>query len=113
MSLLLRRTPDILTALGKLPNPPFLVGFAAESTDVELNARHKLQGKCCDIICANDVMAPGCGFAVSTNQVTLYLRSGASEPLPLLSKDETANRIFDRILTEYNAKHAGIPNATP
>lgn len=107
MSLLLRRTPDILAALGQLPNPPFLVGFAAESTDVELNARHKLQGKCCDIICANDVMAPGCGFAVPTNQVTLYLRSGAAEALPLLSKEETADRIFDRVLAEYVARQAG------
>jgi phosphopantothenoylcysteine decarboxylase/phosphopantothenate--cysteine ligase len=102
LTLLLRRTPDILAGIGQLPRRPFLVGFAAESSDIELNARHKLQSKRCDIICANDIGEPGCGFAVATNRITMYFDDGGQEQLPLLSKDETANRIFDQVVARFN-----------
>lgn len=98
LTLLLRRTPDILAGIGKLEKRPFLVGFAAESNDLELNARHKLQSKHCDIICANDIREPGCGFAVPTNRITMYFDDGTHLELPLLSKDETAERIFDQVV---------------
>jgi len=102
LTLLLRRTPDILAGIGQLPRRPFLVGFAAESNDLELNARHKLQSKRCDIICANDIGQPGCGFAVATNRITMYFNDGGHEQLPLLSKDETAKRIFDQVVARFN-----------
>jgi len=101
LTLLLRCTPDILAGIGKLEKRPFLVGFAAESNDIELNARHKLQNKHCDIICANDIREPGCGFAVATNRITMYFNDGTHLPLPLLSKDETAERIFDQVVTRF------------
>ncbi|MFA6931830.1 MAG: bifunctional phosphopantothenoylcysteine decarboxylase/phosphopantothenate--cysteine ligase CoaBC, partial [Lentisphaeria bacterium] len=101
MTLLLRRTPDILASIGKLAERPFLVGFAAESNDLELNARHKLQSKQCDILCANDIREPGCGFAVNTNRITMYFKDGSQQELPLLSKDETANRIFDQVVKQF------------
>ena len=101
LTLLLRRTPDILAGIGQLPQRPFLVGFAAESNDIELNARHKLQSKHCDIICANDIREPGCGFAVPTNRITMYFDDGTHLQLPLLSKDETAERIFDQVVVRH------------
>ncbi|MFA6815813.1 MAG: bifunctional phosphopantothenoylcysteine decarboxylase/phosphopantothenate--cysteine ligase CoaBC [Lentisphaeria bacterium] len=98
LTLLLHTTPDILASLGKLEQPPYLVGFAAESNDLEQNARIKLQSKNCDLLCVNDVMKPHCGFGVSTNQITIYNKSGESESLPLLSKKDTAHKIFNHIL---------------
>ncbi len=97
MRLLLRRTPDILATIGQQGKRPFLVGFAAESNDLELNARHKLQSKHCDILCANDIREPGCGFAVRTNRITMFFPDGEKEELPMLSKDEAAERICAQI----------------
>lgn len=99
----LERTPDILVTLGHLPQKPFLIGFAAESNDVEANAALKLQTKNCDMVCANNITEPGCGFAVATNRVTIFSRDGSTEQLPLLSKDETANRILDKAIGQIQA----------
>ncbi|MDD3695365.1 MAG: bifunctional phosphopantothenoylcysteine decarboxylase/phosphopantothenate--cysteine ligase CoaBC [Lentisphaeria bacterium] len=103
LSLLLRRTPDILASMGKLENRPFLVGFAAESDDLELNARLKLQSKQCDMICANDIREPGSGFAVSTNRVSIYSKEGHLTQLPLLSKDKCAEQIIEQVSAHYYA----------
>ncbi len=92
--LLLKRTPDILASVGKLPNRPFLVGFAAESDHVEANAQGKLTGKNCDMICANDVTEAGSGFAVGTNRVTVFMRDGGIERLLQMSKDDVARKIL-------------------
>ncbi len=98
----LERTHDILAELGALPasERPFLVGFAAESNDVRDNATGKLYRKHCNILCCNDIKAPGCGFAVDTNQVTVYFADGRVTTLPMLSKIETAKRIIDTIAIE-------------
>ena len=96
-ALLLKRTPDILASVGKMQSKPFLVGFAAESDHVEANARGKLTGKNCDMICANDVTEPGSGFAVGTNRVTVFTRDGGVEHLPQMSKDDVARKILDLI----------------
>ncbi|MGN0867173.1 MAG: phosphopantothenoylcysteine decarboxylase [Oligosphaeraceae bacterium] len=98
LSLPLKRTPDILATLGALPRRPFLVGFAAESDDVEANAQLKLRKKHCDLLCANDVRQPGCGFAVDTNQVTILAPDAPPLALPLKSKDEVAHAILSEIL---------------
>lgn len=97
LELKLLRTSDILKELGERENKPFLVGFAAESDDVEINALTKLRKKHCDMICANDIRQPGCGFAVDTNRVVIYHNSGEVTALPKLSKTETAERIIDEI----------------
>lgn len=91
----LRETPDILaSARGEFVR----VGFAAESRDLEENARDKLQRKGLDLIVANDVTSPGSGFGSDTNQVVILDASGGAERLPLLSKYEVAHRVLDRIV---------------
>ena len=94
----LKRTPDILADLGAREKRPFLVGFAAESDDVEANAQLKLRKKHCDIICANDIRKPGCGFATDTNQVTLLAPDAPPLALPLKEKSEVAHAILSEIL---------------
>jgi phosphopantothenoylcysteine decarboxylase/phosphopantothenate--cysteine ligase len=93
----LTHNPDILKSLGGLKNRQVMVGFAAETQDILHHAQQKLQRKHLDLIVANDVSAPDSGFAVDTNQVTLIHRSGEAESLPLLSKEEVADRILDRV----------------
>ena len=100
-SLLLQRTPDILAAVGALPSRPFLVGFAAETHEVEANAREKLYRKGCDMLCANDISEAGSGFAVATNRVTVHLRDGSSIELPMQSKLEVADAILDLMLARW------------
>jgi phosphopantothenoylcysteine decarboxylase/phosphopantothenate--cysteine ligase len=75
-----------------------LIGFAAETQDLESNARDKLKRKHLDLIVANDVTQEGAGFAVDTNIVTIYGADGAAENHPKLTKDEVADRILDRVV---------------
>ena len=75
-----------------------VVGFALETDAHEENARKKLTEKGLDLIVLNDATEPGAGFEVSTNKVTLiHKNSTSSEQLPLLSKDEVADAILDRL----------------
>jgi phosphopantothenoylcysteine decarboxylase/phosphopantothenate--cysteine ligase len=94
LSLELVPAPDIL---GTVRGSFVRVGFKAESEHVVENARAMLQAKQLDLVVANDVTAPGSGFATDTNQVTLIDRSGAAEELPLLPKYEVAWRVLDRV----------------
>jgi phosphopantothenoylcysteine decarboxylase/phosphopantothenate--cysteine ligase len=99
LTLALERTPDILAELGARRGEgsrPVLVGFAAQTGDPVPSARRKLTAKRADLIVANDVTAPGAGFDVATNQVTL-VSADATEPLPLQSKTEVARAILDRV----------------
>jgi phosphopantothenoylcysteine decarboxylase / phosphopantothenate---cysteine ligase len=73
------------------------VGFAAESRAVVEEAARKLVAKGLHLICANDVTEPGSGFGTDTNRVVLLGRDGSREDLPLLSKDDVADRILDRV----------------
>lgn len=97
----LTRTPDILAEVAELRasgrGARVVVGFAAETEDLLDNARAKLQRKRLDLIVANDVSAPDAGFAVDTNRVTLLWACGTVEPLPLMSKDDVAHAIWDRL----------------
>jgi len=95
LTLELERTPDILAESGR----GFLkVGFAAESEDLLANARRKLEAKGLDLIVANDITAAGSGFGSDTNRVVILDRGGREERLPLLSKYEVAQRLWDRIV---------------
>ncbi|HEU0264541.1 MAG TPA: bifunctional phosphopantothenoylcysteine decarboxylase/phosphopantothenate--cysteine ligase CoaBC [Geobacterales bacterium] len=89
--------PDILAELGKQKERQFLVGFAAETDNLDRYASHKLQEKNLDMVVANDVSQEGAGFNVDTNIVTLFFRDGTNERLPQLPKGEVAERILDRI----------------
>ncbi len=94
----LTRNPDILAELGRQKGKRQLVGFATETEEVLSNAVRKLRGKNLDMIVANDVTQEGAGFAYDTNLVTLIDRSEKIETLPLMSKDEVAHAVYDRLL---------------
>jgi phosphopantothenoylcysteine decarboxylase/phosphopantothenate--cysteine ligase len=96
-SIELERTKDILLELGKRKRNQVLVGFAAETENVEEYARKKLTSKNADMIVANNVKAEGAGFGTDTNIVTLFKRSGSVLDLPLMSKSEVAKRIIGEI----------------
>ena len=90
--------PDVAATLGKSKrSDQTFVGFAAETNDVLAHAQGKLVKKNLDMIVANDVTAPGAGFDVSTNIVTLITKDGMNA-LPLMSKDEVADHILDAVL---------------
>ena len=93
----LTATPDILSAVGKKKNRPFIVGFAAETGRKLEKARKKLKHKNMDLIVFNDVTEVGSGFDVETNKVVLIDKKKESE-LPLLNKDDVADAILDRIV---------------
>jgi len=90
--------PDILAKISALPGPRVLVGFAAETRDLVANARRKLQAKGVHLMIANDVTAPGAGFDVDTNVVTVIDRSGRVERLQQMSKDDVASVVCDRVV---------------
>ena len=97
-SILLERTQDILLYLGEhRRKDQFLCGFSMETENMLENSRRKLEKKHVDMIVANNLKVEGAGFGVDTNIVTLITRDDVTE-LPLLSKEETALRILDRIL---------------
>lgn len=90
---------DILAELGRRrgsERQPLLIGFAAETHDVETYALRKLQDKRCDVIIANDVAEPGSGFGTDTNRVTVLIgaKDTRIERLPQLPKDEVAARLW-------------------
>jgi phosphopantothenoylcysteine decarboxylase / phosphopantothenate---cysteine ligase len=89
---------DILAEVAREKGDRLVVGFAAETERVAENARKKLAAKNADLIVANDVTAEGAGFDVDTNVVTLLSRDGRDLPLPKMSKQEVAERIFDEVL---------------
>lgn len=94
-ALALEPNPDILRELGerKLPDQ-ILVGFAAETGDLEANAKAKLKEKKLDAIVANDVTAPETGFHADTNAVRIFTADGKEVGVPLMSKDRVADRVL-------------------
>jgi phosphopantothenoylcysteine decarboxylase/phosphopantothenate--cysteine ligase len=102
------QNPDILKSLARLKTRQVLVGFAAETHDLEAEARRKMEEKNLDLIVANDVNRPDSGFQVDTNEVTLILRQGEVERLPLLSKEEVAERILDRVAGLLSARRETV-----
>jgi len=100
LTLTLQRTPDILADLGqasaKRATPLLLVGFAAETGNLLAKAREKRVRKNVDLIVANDVTAPGAGFDVETNAVTI-IGADQEQTLPLQSKARVAEAILDRV----------------
>ncbi len=98
LSLSLERTRDILQHLGAHRRPGQVIcGFSMETQDLLENSRKKLLAKGADMICANSLKTQGAGFGVDTNILTLITRENEEE-LPLLSKEEAANRILTRAL---------------
>ena len=104
LELRLEPNPDILKELGEKKNGKFLIGFAAETDDLAANAKKKLVEKHLDMIVANDVSAPGSGFDGDTNIATVIDRCGDVRSLPLMSKDELADLIYDHYLALKNLR---------
>jgi len=90
-------TPDILAELGKDKGDITLVGFAAETTDHVANAMDKIRKKNLDLIVVNDVSREDRGFAADSNEVRMIDREGNQEAVPLMSKEDVADRILDKI----------------
>jgi phosphopantothenoylcysteine decarboxylase / phosphopantothenate---cysteine ligase len=104
IELRLEPNPDILKEIGAKKNGRLLVGFAAETDELVANAKKKLKDKNLDIIVANDITGAGAGFDVDTNVATILDRGGGVRALPLMSKDELAEQIFDYMLTLKNQR---------
>jgi phosphopantothenoylcysteine decarboxylase / phosphopantothenate---cysteine ligase len=98
VELRLEPNPDILNELGRQKDGKFLIGFAAETEDLTANAEKKLREKNLDMIVANNVAEAGSGFDGDTNIATILDRTGAKRSLPLMSKDELADCIYDHFL---------------
>lgn len=98
----LAANPDILLAVAEqrqaIGLPIVVVGFAAETENVQEYARAKLRRKGLTFIVANDVSAPDAGFAVDTNRVTLIGADGWTETLPLMAKSDVADKVVQRIV---------------
>lgn len=98
LTLNLRATRDILKTIAPLKSNQKVVGFAAETHNVENNAIEKLKRKKLDFIAANDVTAEGAGFGTDTNIITLYGADGSREHSGMVTKREAADWLLDRLV---------------
>jgi len=109
LSLHLVKNPDILAELGseRGDSSTILVGFAAETEDLLLNAEKKLRSKDLDMIVANDVSRKDAGFETDTNLVKFIYRDGRVEEVPLMAKDRVADLVLDRARALREARLEG------
>ncbi|MBT3176505.1 MAG: bifunctional phosphopantothenoylcysteine decarboxylase/phosphopantothenate--cysteine ligase CoaBC [Desulfobacula sp.] len=99
LSILMTQNPDILKLLGKKKTKgQFLVGFAAETDDLEKNALLKMEKKNLDMIAANIVGSSDSGFKADTNKVKLFFKDGSSFDIPLMEKDKVADILIDQVI---------------
>lgn len=103
MQLALVRNPDILATVASLANRPFMVGFAAETHDVEAYARDKLKRKNLNMIAANDVSVAGLGFNADANALRVFWPQG-SQDLPATDKLTLARQLLSLIVKEKQHK---------
>ncbi len=94
----MEKNPDILFELGQRKKDQILVGFAAETQELQKNATSKLERKNLDMIVGNLVGDPNSGFGTDTNKVTFFFRDGAHEVLEEMEKDAVAHALLDRVL---------------
>lgn len=104
ISMELEPTPDILAELGRKRGDRLLIGFAAETENLEAEARRKLETKNCDMVVANLVGKSDTGFESDANEVVLALRTGEIIPLARASKREIADQILGQVLKLRRAK---------
>jgi len=97
LTLQLGRTEDILHNIGKAGRKRLLIGFAAETDNIEQNALKKLKDKNLDMIVVNDLLRSGSGFGSDTNAVTIIDRSGKRTELPTMPKTVIAASIMTAI----------------
>jgi phosphopantothenoylcysteine decarboxylase/phosphopantothenate--cysteine ligase len=110
MELALVRSPDTLASVAALPEPPFTVGFAAETNDVAAHARDKLEKKHVDMIAANQV-GPDCGFDRETNALTVYW-PGGERALGEGSKPLLARQLIELIAERHRTvRKTSLPSS--
>jgi len=98
MTLALAPIADEMPRLAAKKGDRIMIGFAAETEELEVNALDKLRRKQLDLIVGNDVSRADAGFAVDTNIVTMLGADGGRETTPKLSKEEVGDLILDRLL---------------
>ncbi|MEP7060035.1 MAG: bifunctional phosphopantothenoylcysteine decarboxylase/phosphopantothenate--cysteine ligase CoaBC [Actinomycetota bacterium] len=96
--LVLEPTPDILSELGRIRTGQILVGFAAETSDVEAAGGAKLRRKGLDLVVANLVGREGSGFGSDTNEAAILSANGEDEPLRTWTKRDLARAVVDRVI---------------
>ena len=106
----LERTTDILASLSAQRTTQFMVGFAAETSDLIAHAKDKLKSKGLDLIVANDVTIEGAGFGSDQNTATVIDREGNLTELPLMPKRSLADAILNRA---HELLHTNQSSQTP
>jgi phosphopantothenoylcysteine decarboxylase/phosphopantothenate--cysteine ligase len=107
--------PDIVAEVGEMPDDvrPFLVGFAAESNDLESNAAAKLRDKGLDLIVGNVVGGPFDAIGSDENKVTVFGAEGALTDWPMLPKRQVAERLWDLFADRYrHARDSSTPSSS-
>ena len=101
LNLSMVENPDILKQIGRQKKTgQFLVGFAAETDDLETYAIEKMEKKNLDMIAANRVGEPDSGFCADTNRATLFFKNGNSKEIPLVEKEQLAHILIDSIIEQ-------------
>jgi phosphopantothenoylcysteine decarboxylase/phosphopantothenate--cysteine ligase len=105
--------PDIVAEVGEMPEGvrPFLIGFAAESDDLEANATGKLRDKGLDLIVGNTVGGPFDAIGSDENKVTVFGVEGPLTDWPMLPKRQVAERLWDLIVDRFRSGRADEPGA--
>lgn len=98
----LKKTPDILKQLGERKTHQFNVGFAAETQNIEMYAKGKLEAKNADMIIANDVGNKAIGFNSENNEVTIFSRLSDPIPVSMMSKQDLAHELLKVIISQMD-----------
>jgi phosphopantothenoylcysteine decarboxylase / phosphopantothenate---cysteine ligase len=109
--LILEPTPDILGELGERRTVQVLVGFAAETEDLEQAGRRKLGSKRLDLVVVNLVGREGTGFGTDTNEAMLLAATGDDVPLRRWTKRELAEVVVDRVVALLEGGRPGVGHA--
>lgn len=107
--------PDIIAEVGEMPADvrPFLIGFAAESDELEANATGKLRDKGLDLIVGNVVGGPFDAIGSDENKVTVFGREGPLTDWPMLPKRQVAERLWDLIADRYRQASGDVHSESP
>ena len=104
LELSLEKNIDILSYVSKHNSlrPKIVIGFSAETNDLEINSLKKLNSKNCDWIVANDVSKKNIGFNADDNEVSIFYKNKSSEKISKMNKSLIANELVKRITQEFN-----------
>ena len=104
LKLSLEKNIDILSYVSKHNSlrPKIVIGFSAETNDLEINSLKKLNSKNCDWIVANDVSKKDIGFNADNNEVSIFYKNKSSEKISKMNKSLIANELVKRVSQEFN-----------